>query len=100
MHAGESLGQGRFARAVFADDGVNLPALEREVDVLDRRNAAEFLGRFAQFENRGHPRRAPADMAATPARRTRTPGPFAPTSKSSRSSHTEVTPWITPSARL
>ena len=54
VDAGEHLHQRRLACAVLADDGVDLACAEREVDVLDRRNAAECLGRAPEFEDRAH----------------------------------------------
>ena len=100
VHAGQRLGQRRLAGAVLADDRVDFAVLEREVDILDRGDAAEFLGRLAQFEDRAHDGRAPTGSSAAPESRTSMPGPFAATIRSARSSHTEVTPWIVPSARL
>ena len=100
MHAGQRLGQGRLSGAVLADDGVNFAALQREVDILDGGDAAKFLGRFAQFEDRAHAGLVPTGFSAAPASRTSTPGPFAATNRSARSSQTDVMPWITPSARL
>ena len=100
MHAGERLGQGRLAGAVLADDGVNFARLEGEIDVLDRGHAAILFGRFAQFENGAHDGLVPIGLSAAPDSRTSTPGPLAATNRSERSSHTEVMPWIVPSARL
>ena len=87
VHAGERLGQRRLAGAVFADDGVDFAVLQREVDILDGGDAAEFLGRLAQLEDRAHVGRAPGGRSAAPESRTSTPGPFAATNKSARSSH-------------
>ena len=100
VHAGERFGQGRLASAVFTDDCVDFAALQSEIDVLDCRDAAKLLGRLAQFEDRAHVGLISAGLSAAPASRTRTPGPFAATNRSAQSSHTEVTPWIMPSARL
>ncbi len=100
VHAGQRLGQRRFAGAVLADDGVDLAGLQREIDVLDRGHAAKFFGGFAQFEDRAHDGFVPTGRSAAPDSRTSTPGPLAATSRSARSSHTDVMPWIMPSARL
>ncbi len=54
VDAGQHFHQRRLAGAVLADDGVDLACAEREVDVLDRRNAAECLGRAPEFEDRAH----------------------------------------------
>ncbi len=100
VHAGERLGQGRLAGTVFADDGVNFATLQREIDILDRGHATKFFGGFAQFENGAHDGFVPIGLSAAPDNRTSTPGPLAATNRSERSSHTDVTPWIVPSARL
>ncbi len=52
IDAGQHLGQRRLAGAVLADDGVDLALLKSEVDVLDRRHAAEILGRALRARER------------------------------------------------
>ena len=52
MDAGQQLDQGRFAGAVFADDGVDFALLEGEVDGLQRMGGAEALVELAQLEDR------------------------------------------------
>ena len=52
LHAGNDLDQRRLARAVLADQAMDLARLEAEVDVAERVNAAESLGNVAEFEER------------------------------------------------
>ncbi len=52
IDAGEQLDEGRFAGAVFADDGVNLALFEAEIHRFERVRRAEMLIEFGQAEQR------------------------------------------------
>ena len=49
--ARHDFGQSRLARAVLADERMDLPAPEIEIDAVDRRDAGIEFGRFVQREN-------------------------------------------------
>ena len=83
VDAGEHLGQRRLAGAVLADDRVDLARGQREIDVLDRGNAAKFLGRALRIRGAGSCRVALRRSADVESRRC-TPDPLAATSKPSR----------------
>src|SRR5438045_9717765 len=51
MHAGDDLHQRALARAVLADETMDLAGGEREVDPTQRLDAAEGLGDLLQFED-------------------------------------------------
>ena len=51
MHAGDDLHQRAFARAVFADETMDLAGGKREVDPAKRLDAAEGLRDLVQFED-------------------------------------------------
>ena len=50
LHAGNDLDQGRFARAVLADQAMHFARLKRHVDVAQRMDAAKALGNCMQIE--------------------------------------------------
>ena len=54
MGAGDDLDQGGFARAVFADEGVDFAGAEVEGDALERLDAGEGLGNGCELKERGH----------------------------------------------
>ncbi len=60
VHAGQQLDERGLACAVLADDGVDLPRLEGEVDMLQRVRAGEALVEFSKFEEGRHRRHARA----------------------------------------
>ena len=51
IDTGENVHQCGFARAVFADQCVDLAAPDLQVDVVQRSYAREFLGDVSHFEN-------------------------------------------------
>ena len=52
LDAGHDLDQGRLAGAVFAEEGVDLAAIERQGDVLEGQSCAELLGNGDHFQHR------------------------------------------------
>ena len=52
MNAGKDLDEGRFARAVFAKQGVELSRIQPHVDVAKRERRPERLGEVAQLQKR------------------------------------------------
>ena len=54
MGAGDHLDQRRFARAVFADQGVDFPGPEVERDTLQGLHAGKCLADSGQLEQRRH----------------------------------------------
>jgi hypothetical protein len=77
VNAGEHLHQRRLARAVFADDRVDLAFAECKIDIPDRWNAAKRLRRALELKDRIHganpSRESPTAIAAM------TPEPLAAT---------------------
>ena len=53
MSAGDDFDERRFARAVFADQGVNFAGAQFEGDVLERVNAGEGFGNGCELEEAG-----------------------------------------------
>src|SRR4051812_35829625 len=57
MEPGENLDQRRLARAVLAEQAMDLPRQDVEGDVVQGKRTAEPLGEMAKGERRGCPRR-------------------------------------------
>ena len=51
MDAGQRFDKGGFARAVFPDEGVNLPGLQIKMYVVKGLNAGKYLGDALHFED-------------------------------------------------
>lgn len=104
-HTGHDLGQGRFAGAVLADDGMHFARHQREVDILDRRHACVFLRGLAQLQDRHNGDGRGAHMARLLSvsvidRRSSRLRPWANRYNCSAHSTAATTPWCCPSKRL
>jgi len=51
VHAGEHLDQGRFARAVLADQAQDLSGLDRQLHLVERLDSGKYLCAIFQFHN-------------------------------------------------
>jgi hypothetical protein len=57
IEAGDAVEDARLARAVGAEEAVDLALVDREADTVERRDPAEVQGDILQFEDRRRGRR-------------------------------------------